>query len=227
LPLSLQELLAHVGRAMADADAAGRSGGNGADDAAGAAFRDTGGTLDDELGGFEGLTLSDEAQYGAELVVEALRTLADAHKYIAFDIATQPGGVETVFRLLDLTAEPAILLAASQLLTTLGRSADFVALAVKQDEELGAGTGHRPYCVWRLLRSLCTTTGPHLNHLWTAAEGLASYPDGLGAVLASGGVIHMLGILFGVPGYANHFQNRLAAVSLLSKVRTTSMRSVP
>ena len=29
----------------------------------------------------------------------------------------------------------------------------------------------------------------------------------------------MLGILFGVPGYANQFQNRLAAVSLLSKVR--------
>ena len=257
--------------------------------------------------------------------MEALRILSDAHKYIAFDLATHPQGVETVFRLLDLASESTILLSAAQvistvlqsshpllltltppltllhpiyhpplspplpftppstssiqllttlsplppsshpplppsshpsshppshpftpspstfavqLLTTLGRSSDFVSLAVKQDTEEYHSLSmtpqqqqqqpqpqHRPVsCVWRLLRNICTTSGANVDHLWSAAEGFASYPDGLGAILASGGVIHMLGILFGVPGYANQFQNRLAAVSLLSKFLWNPMR---
>jgi hypothetical protein len=142
-----------------------------------------------------------------DLAVEAIRTLADRHEYIAYDIATKPRGVEMVFRLLELPTDSNAFLSAALLLLILGKAPDFVQYAVR----------HQPPCIWRLIRSLCTGSGPAVAHLWTAAEGLAAQPEGLEALIAAGAVVRLLGIIVGVTGYANSYQNRLSAISLLSK----------
>ena len=76
---------------------------------------------------------SKSEHYGLQLSVEALRTLADVHNYIAYDIATHTNGPDTIFSLLDLPSGCTAFLGATQLLTTLGRSADFVCLAMGQE----------------------------------------------------------------------------------------------
>jgi hypothetical protein len=99
-------------------------------------------------------------------------------------------------------------LSSARLLAVLGNSPDFVGSAMKSPQQT---------CLWRLLRSLCTVGGDFSSHLWAAAEGFTSYLEGLDAFLHSGGVIHMLGILFGVPGYVHGYEYRVHAVSLLTK----------
>ena len=126
-----------------------------------------------------GLDPSESEHYRLQLSVDALRTLSDVHSYIAFDIATHVYGPDTVFLLLDLPSTCPAFLAATQLLTTLGRSADFVSLAMKKR------TG-QPSCLWRLLRAACTTLGPGSSFLWSAAEGYSSHVEGLRCLLDSG-----------------------------------------
>lgn len=126
-----------------------------------------------------GLDPSESEHYRLQLTVDALRTLTDVHSYIAFDIATHVDGPDTVFLLLDLPSTCPAFLAATQLLTTLGRSADFVSLAMKKR----AG---QPSCLWRLLRAACTTIGPGSSFLWSAAEGYSSHVEGLRCLLDSG-----------------------------------------
>jgi DnaJ domain len=126
-----------------------------------------------------GLDPSESEHYRLQLSVDALRTLSDVHSYIAFDIATHVDGPDTVFLLLDLPSTCPAFLAATQLLTTLGRSADFVSLAMKNR----AG---QPSCLWRLLRAACTTLGPGSSFLWSAAEGYSSHVEGLRCLLDSG-----------------------------------------
>ena len=126
-----------------------------------------------------GLDPSESEHYRLQLTVDALRTLTDVHNYIAFDIATHVDGPDTVFLLLDLPSTCPAFLAATQLLTTLGRSADFVSLAMKKR----AG---QPSCLWRLLRAACTTIGPGSSFLWSAAEGYSSHVEGLRCLLDSG-----------------------------------------
>jgi hypothetical protein len=74
-----------------------------------------------------------------------------------------------------------------------------------------------PPVVWRLLRAVCTAGGPAISHVWAASEAFASQPDGLNALIESGAVAHLLGAIFGVSGYVNNYNNRLSAISLLSK----------
>ena len=130
-----------------------------------------------------GLDPSESEHYRLQLTVDALRTLTDVHSYIAFDIATHVDGPDTVFLLLDLPSTCPAFLAATQLLTTLGRSADFVSLAMKER----AG---QPSCLWRLLRAACTTLGPGSSFLWSAAEGYSSHAEGLRCLLDSGHTPH-------------------------------------
>jgi hypothetical protein len=73
-----------------------------------------------------------------------------------------------------------------------------------------------PSCLWRLLREVCTVSGSGSSFIWGTAEGFSSYAEGIEALLETGGIIHMMGILFAAPGYATTYQNRLQAVSLLT-----------
>ena len=226
------------------------------------------------------------SHFGLQLSVEALRTLCDIHDYISYDIATHIHGPDTVFLLLDLPDDSMSFMSAAQLLTSLGRSPDFVSIAMKSTNLIpygqltgtgdAAGTGpgsgsglelkpdgviiesvgtregenivkddslkddiqhhnkkgkekekekekeinrqnYHPSCLWRLLRSICTSNSASSSLLWTAAESYTSHTEGLRAILDTGGVAHMLGVLTGVSGYTNNFHNRLSAMSLLTK----------
>jgi DnaJ domain len=144
-----------------------------------------------------GLDPAKSKHCGLQLSVEALRTIADVHSYVAFDIASHTDGPDTVFFLLELPSDCSVFLAATQLLTTLGRSADFVSIALKSAEtdvitgqETGAGAGggrmKQPSVLWRLLRAVCTIVGPGSPFLWSAAEGYSSHADGLRCLLDTG-----------------------------------------
>ena len=139
--------------------------------------------------------------------VEALKVLVDCQSYIANDIADSPHGVAIVFDLLALPSSSPSLGFASQLLTVLGNSPDFINTVVNI----------QPPVMWKVLQSLCTCTGPHATQVYAAAEAFASHPIGLGALLECGGIPHLLGCLFAVKGHASAYATRLAAVSLLSK----------
>ena len=142
-----------------------------------------------------------------EYAVEALRTLAEAQNYVAHDLAVGTHGIDVAFILLEQPPGGATFGAAAQLLAIVCANGDFVEVVTKHD----------PPCLWRLLRCLCTVDTTHVSHVWTAAEALASHPDGLAALMDAGAVVRILGTLLAVQGYANAFQSRLAAISLLSK----------
>jgi hypothetical protein len=142
-----------------------------------------------------------------DYTVEALRTLAEAHGYVAGDVATTPHGVDAVFALLQQPPASATFTSTAQLLGILFASPDFVS----------AVAAYQPPCVWRLLRCMCTVDVPDVSHVWTAAEALAAHPDGLGCLLQAGAVVHILGTLMAVKGYTNVYHSRLAAINLLSK----------
>ena len=200
------------------------------------------------------------SHYGLQLSVEAIRTLSDLHDYISHDIATHKNGPDTVFLLLDLPDDSMTFMSATHLLTSLGRSPDFVSLALRPCQNLiyqtvknevktdmenesegrqirneghgqglglgqgqengqgqGLGQGQGTSCLWRLVRAVCTSDSNTSSLLWTAAESYISHTDGLRAMLDTGGVTHMLGVLTGAIGYTNTFHNRLSAMSLLTK----------
>ena len=72
--------------------------------------------------------------------------------------------------------------------------------------------------MWKIIRTLAVKgSSPVIKHLWKCAEGMASVPDGLDGLIQAGSIAHMLGIIFNAPGHQGGFQNRLAAVSFLSK----------
>lgn len=142
-----------------------------------------------------------------DFAVESLKTLAEAHQYIGFDIGTAPDGIKTVFQLLEQPADSDALASTALLLENLCAIPDFVSLACN----------HKPPIVWKLLRALCIKNSECLSHAWSAAEAFATNPDGLDTLMKSGAIARILGVLLGVKGYANTFQCRLSAISLLSK----------
>jgi len=146
--------------------------------------------------------------------VEALKVLVDCQSYIANDIADSQHGVSIVFDLLALPATSASLGFASELLTTLGNSPDFINTCV----------GVQPPVMWKVLQSMCTCTGPHATQVFTAAEAFASHPVGLGALLECGGIPHLLGCLCAVKSHTSTYATRIAAVSLLSKFLWNPMK---
>lgn len=156
------------------------------------------------LSGDSRRTVSQDHQ---EYAIEALRSLAATHDYIAYDIANAPHGLHVVFSLLTLPSESAAFESAARLMAIVCAAPDFITAAVKDS----------PPVLWRLLCGLCTAGGPHMSHLWAAAEGMAAHPEGLDALINCGAVPHLLGVIFGVAGYFKEFQNRLSAIALLSK----------
>ncbi len=56
-----------------------------------------------------------------------------------------------------------------------------------------------------------------MQHIWNAAEALASHPEGLRTFVDNGAIPHLLSLIFGVKSYANAYSNRLAAIALVSK----------
>ena len=139
---------------------------------------------------------------------EALRFLAVGHEYIAFDIAKSPHGKEVTLQLMDAPEDSEIFDSAVQLMCVLGGVPDVVSAYVSME----------PPVMWRIIRNLSVKGGSSaITHLWKCAEGMASVPDGLDALMKAGAIIRMLGILFNAPGHQSNFQNRLAAVSFLSK----------
>lgn len=143
-----------------------------------------------------------------DYAVEGLFTLARALEYIAFDIGKCPDGIKTTLLLLEQPPESGAFAFGTQLLAVLFESSDFVTALTDPSE---------PSQLWRFLRCLCTVGTPPVSAAWTAAEALVAIPDGLAALLVEGAVARLLGVLMGVEGYANVYQSRLAAISLLSK----------
>lgn len=142
-----------------------------------------------------------------EYAVESLKVLAEPHEYIAGDVAGHPPGIDLVFDLLAQPCEGAAFASAARLLVVLCSAPVFVAALCERE----------PPVMWRLLRVLCTATGPSTAQVWAAAEAVASHPDGLESLLAAGGSVRMLACIFGIRGHVSAYQSRLSAVSLLSK----------
>ena len=142
-----------------------------------------------------------------DYAVEALRTLSQMHGYIAYDVASTPNGIDTVFALLQQPPSTSAFTSAAQVLGILFAAPEFVE----------AVANHDPPCVWRLLRCMCTVDTPDVVHVWSAVEVMAVHPEGLHCLLRAGAVPHILGTLMAVKGYTNMYQSRLAAIALLSK----------
>lgn len=139
---------------------------------------------------------------------EAIRFLVVGHEYIAFDIAKHPHGIDVTLKLLDSPEDSDIFDSTVQFMREIGGVPDVVMAYVKKE----------PVCMWRIIRVLCVKgASPVISNLWKCAEGIAAVPDGLDALLQAGAIVRMLGILFNAPGHQSNFQNRLAAVSFLSK----------
>lgn len=141
------------------------------------------------------------------MAVEAIRTLIQAASYVGYDVAKSEHAMETIFLLLDQPPDAVTFASVSHLLALLSVNVDFVSASVRAE----------PPVLWRLLRALCIAGGPHMGHLWTAAEGVAAIPEGLDCLLKLGAIPHLLGIVAGVKTYEIAYQNRLSAVALLSK----------
>lgn len=146
-----------------------------------------------------------------ECAIESCKVLADSLEYIGAEVASYPLGADIAFMLLDVGAkDSSVFSQVTQLLAVLCASHDFVKAVAHR-------VSPRPKITWRLLRALCTTDGPATAFIWAAAEHFIASPDGLLALLDCGGVVRMLCCLFGVPGYANNYQIRLASVMLICK----------
>ena len=143
----------------------------------------------------------------SEYSIEAIRTLVAAHQYIAYDITQANQGIETVFMLLDLSADCNEFASSTQLMSLLGSSPEFITATAALSSP----------CLWRLIRALCTKGGNAIMNAWAAAEAIASHPEGLDAMIRCGSILHLLGVLLGITGYSNTYQSRLAAISLLAK----------
>jgi hypothetical protein len=162
---------------------------------------------DSTAGANSSLSAKTTARLHMDYTVEALRTLTEAHGYVAYDVANAPNGIDAVFALLTQPATSATFTSAAQVLALLFAAPEFVV----------AVADHKPPCVWRLLRSMCTVDVPDISHVWAAAEALAAHPDGLSCLLDAGAIVQILGTLMAVKGYTNVFHSRLAAISLLGK----------
>jgi hypothetical protein len=143
-----------------------------------------------------------------ENAIESLNSLASAHEYIAYDIATSEHGLEAIFlQFLYNDAESAVYASTAKLISNLATNNDFVGAAVKAS----------PPCLWRLLREACLSKTSSSSSLWAALESFATHPQGIDYMIRIGAIIRLLGVMVAAPGYHSSFQNRLSAISLLSK----------
>lgn len=143
-----------------------------------------------------------------DMAVETLYILATNLDYIPHDIAKTEHGLQIVFRLLNCPLETNSYHSTTKLMQVLCGVPEVVTSIVEA----------QPPLLWRLLKVLCLAGGhTESSALWAAAEAFTSIPDGLEGVMRSGGIPRMLGIIFGVEGYHSTFQNRVAAITLLSK----------
>jgi hypothetical protein len=140
---------------------------------------------------------------------EALRNLSETHKYIPNDVAThKPSGIETVLMMLDLPAESEAFQSGANTLAVLCQSNDFIVEYAQNQQTL----------IWRFLKCLSTVESTNVLPVWNAAEAMVTHPIGLQALIEQGAIARILGALLAVKGYANQYQSRLAAISLLSKM---------
>lgn len=143
-----------------------------------------------------------------EQTCEALSILAGKNDYIADDIAATPHGLDTIFLLLERRPEEASFKNTAKLMNTLSTLPKFISSVVE----------HEPPCFWRLLRAACVVTSEALPDLWAALEGYSTNPDAVELMIDIGAIARLLGLIFGIEGYVSTFQNRLFAISLLSKL---------
>lgn len=149
-----------------------------------------------------------------EFAIEGLRCLSDAHKYIALDITTHPGGLDTVFGLLQRQQDAVCFQSGVKLIHNLCESPEFIAAAVKAE----------PPVAWRLLHTICTTTSPYATSVWNSADFWAANPEGLGYLVDIGAVPHLMGIIFGASGYNSSYAFRVLAVQLLTKFLSNHLK---
>lgn len=149
-----------------------------------------------------------------EFAIEGLHSLADAHKYIAGDVVAHPGGLDTVFSVLQRHQDSPSFASGVKLIHSLCESPEFISAAVKAD----------PPAAWRLLQTICTTTSPHASSVWNSADFWAANPDGLGYLVDIGAVPHLMGVILGVAGYNSSYAFRLYAVQLLTKFLSNHLK---
>jgi DnaJ family protein C protein 13 len=142
--------------------------------------------------------------------IEAVKLLMEGQQYIAHDIYNSPHGVEIVFLLLNIKPDSIAFKSSAHLLSLLCKVPEFI-------EFICANENHKLSSTKKLLVTICTAGGPHIASVWQSAESFASHPDGLQALLDGNAVPHLLGSLFGINKYCNNYENRLSAISLISK----------
>jgi hypothetical protein len=142
-----------------------------------------------------------------QYAIESLKILCAAHKYVTHDLSVIPDGPEIIFSLLERTSDPATFASAAGLVEVLCDTAEFIDSAVHSD----------PPCVWRLIYAITTTNDATSQAAWSAAEKFAIHPEGLACMVANDAIPHLLGTIFGVPGYASSFNSRNGSASLIAK----------
>lgn len=151
------------------------------------------------------LTESDDLK----MVCDSVRHLTCTLEYIPHDIAKSELGLIALTKLLNAAPESEVFLSATLIFGAMCNVPEVVTAIVQT----------KPPCLWRILRALCVSgASPGISNLWAAVENLASMPDGHAEFLHIGAVIRMLGIIFNIPGHHSSFQNRVAAISFLSKL---------
>lgn len=150
------------------------------------------------------LVVSDEL----DLCAESLAVLAEKLEYIGYDIIKAENGVNVIFRLLNSPLDS----------VSFSTTAKLFSLICVYPEVVDGISEYEPSQLWRMLRVLCTHNGtPAITNIWAAAEAIAAIPRGLEEFLKVGAFVRSLGIVFNVPGHFSSFQNRLAAMSFLTK----------
>ena len=54
--------------------------------------------------------------------------------------------------------------------------------------------------------------------IWASLESFSTHPEAVALFIQMGTIARLLGLIVGVKGFAAQYQNRLAAISLLSKL---------
>jgi len=168
-------------------------------------------TKDSNSNGVES-TITSTTSMGMHMVhldyaVEALRSLTEAHNYIAHDVIKASHGILTIFSALSLPCKSKAFTSAVQALSILTKAAEFI-VAVSR---------YNPPCLWRLLKCLSIVQVDDVSYAWIAAENIATHPEGLDALLQAGAIVRILGTLLAVQGYSSTFKIRLSAIGILSK----------
>lgn len=142
-----------------------------------------------------------------DYVTEAIKIMAANHEYTATDIVNVAHGIDVVFSLIHNPAYFNMFAFGVELMISLCVLPAFVTAVIT----------YKYKRLWIMIKALCLLDHPSVPRLWSAAENVASTPDGLQALIDNGAILKMLGIIFGVPGYNIAFNNRLAANTILAK----------